>query len=393
MFIINGSVRHLKKYDSEAKTWRKCRSNSEKGSCASIVEYKPVLRRSGEEVNYVIIACNKTLESIATNRERTLKSTTNNRDKTLESITTNYDTVSGSVFSMDKVCEYFSKQSENYRLQLFLVDEDAPLREDAKLLAEQIDIIATNPNTKSVSLIGISECGAMSFYDPSFFKSEDSFKKTNVVTVGTPFNGTITHSPHRIYELIKARIVSTFGDTVFSEKLRDLIILSYRKMRINSHRFYDVALKNELPSGKLEFYDASFIWEIFSEKNLHAIRKIRSYKNFVLKINGAVVAEAIRRRNKTSFNYCIMHKILLAGKDSNIIAPVESQELVEDSDGVVPVKSQESVKEFLGDIGVPEVLYATNNILEESAFGQILNYVSENIRKEANLGGFQKKKV
>lgn len=365
MFIINGSVRDLKKYDIEAKAWRECRSDSEKGSCASIVEYKPVLRRSEEEVNYVIIACNKTLESIATNRE-----------KTLESITTNYDTVSGSVFSMDRVYEYFSNQSKNYRLQLFLVDADAPLREDAKLLAEQIDIIATNPNTKSVSLIGISECGAMSFYVPSFFKSEDSFKKTNVVTVGTPFNGTITHSPARIYELIKDKIISMFGDTDFSENLSKRIIPIYREMRINSHRFYDVAVINGIPHRKMEFYDASFIREIFSAKNLYAIKKVRSYKNFVLQINKEIVMEALKKRNMTSLKYCLMDRILFDGKKS---------------DGIVPVDSQQSVKEFLGNIGVPEVLYATNNILEESAFEQILKYVSENIRKEANLGGFQKK--
>lgn len=354
MFLINGSVSHLKKYDIESKSWRKYRSDSEKGSCASIVEYKTAFKRSEEEVNYVIIACNKTLESI----------------------TTNYDTVSGSVFSMDKVCEYFSNQSENYRLQLFLVDADAPLREDAKLLAEQIDIIATNPNTKSVSLIGISECGAMSFYVPSFFKSEDSFKKTNIVTVGTPFNGTITHSPARIYELIKNKIISIFGDTDFSKNLSKRIISIYREMRINSHRFYDVAVINGIPIGKVEFYDESFIRKMFSTENLHAIRKVKSYKNFVLQINSKVIMHVIKKRNKTGLKYCLMDSVLFDGKDS---------------DGMVSVESQKSVKEFLGDIGVPEVLYSTNNILEESAFGQILNYVSENIRKEANLGGFQKK--
>lgn len=351
MFIINGRVKHLKKYgDNE---WRECRSDYEKSRCASIVEYKSPLKSSEEEVNYVIIACNRTLESI----------------------TENCDTVSGSELSMNKIYEWFSNQGYNYRLQVFLMDADAPIREDANLLAQYIDTLAINPKTKSINLLGISECGAMSFYVPRFFASEDSYKKTNVITVGTPFNGTITHSPKRIYELIEDKIISISGDTAFTEKLSKRIISIYRNMRINSHRFYDVAVINGIPIGKMEFYDESFIRKMFSMKNLHAIQKVRSYKNFALQINMKVIVEAMKKRNKTSLKYCLMDRILFDGKDS---------------DGIVPVESQKSIKEFLGNIGTSEVLYATNNVLEEDAFNQILSYVSETIQKQVSIDGIQK---
>ena len=353
MFIINGRVKHLKKYgDNE---WHECRSDYEKGRCASIVEYKSPLKSSEEEVNYVIIACNRTLESI----------------------TENCDTVSGSELSMNKIYEWFSNQGYNYRLQLFLMDADAPIREDAKLLAQYIDTLAINPKTKSVSLIGISECGAMSFYVPRFFASEDSYEKTNVITVGTPFNGTITHSPQRIYELIEDRINDTrFGDTIFTEKVSGIIKSVYRKMRIASHRFYDVALRNAIPNTKLKFYDASFIREIFLAENLRAIEKLQSYKNFVLRINDEVIAKAIRSRNITSLKNCLMDRILFDGKDS---------------DGMVSVESQKTVKYFLGEIGMGEVLYATNNVLEEDAFNQILSYVSGTIKKQVSVDEIQKR--
>lgn len=282
MFIINGKVKHLSKYDKNDKKWCECRSVYELGRCASIVEYRPIIKETEDGINYVIVAYNTTLEVISEN----------------------YDVVSGNELSMNRVYEYFNKENDNYSVQLFLMDADAPIRGDANKLAEYIDTLSLNPKTKSINLIGISECGAMSFYVPRFFKVEDSYKKTNLTTVGTPFNGTITYSPKRIYELIKDRIISRFGDTPFSEVLQKGMISLYKSMLASSHRYHDVAVMGGIPSDKLEFYDASFIMGMFTKENLLAIKKLQSYKNFILQINSKVVMEAVKKHNKTSLKYC-----------------------------------------------------------------------------------------
>lgn len=355
MFIINGKVKHLSKYDKNDKKWRECRTVYENGRCASIVEYRPIIKETEDGINYVIVAYNTTLEVISEN----------------------YDVVSGRELSMDKIYEHFNKENDNYSVQLFLMDADAPIREDASKLAEYIDMISLNPKTKSINLIGISECGAMSFYVPRFFKAEDSYKKTNIYTVGTPFNGTITYSPKRIYELIKDRIISRFGDTPFSEVLQKRMISLYKSMLVSSHRYHDVAVMGGIPSDKLDFYDASFIMGMFTKENLLAIRKLRSYKNFVLQLNSKVVIETVKKHNKLSLKYCLMDSVLFGGNSS---------------DGIVPINSQESVKEYLGDIVTSEVLYSTHNVLEnETALNQVLAVVSDTIKKQIFVDGFQKK--
>lgn len=62
------------------------------------------------------------------------------------------------------------------------------------------------------------------------------------------------------------------------------------------------------------------------------------------------------------------------------------------SDGVVPINSQESVKEYLGDMVTSEVLYSTHNVLENDfALNQVLAVVSDTIKKQVSVDGFQKK--
>ena len=194
---------------------------------------------------------------------------------------------------MNKLYEYFDKENDDYDIRLYLVDAEAPIKEDANLLAQYIDTLALNPKTKSISLIGISECETMAFYVPNFFKEEDSYKKTNIYTIGSPFNGTIAYSPKYIYELIKDRIISIFGDTFFSEVLCKRVVTIYKEMLISSHRFHDVSVINGISCDKLEFYDSSFIREMFSKENLRAIRKVNVYRNFILQINSNVVMGAI----------------------------------------------------------------------------------------------------
>lgn len=355
MFIINGKVKHLSKYDKNDKKWRECRTVYENGRCASIVEYRPIIKETEDGINYVIVAYNTTLEVISEN----------------------YDVVSGRELSMDKIYEHFNNENDNYYIQLFLMDADAPIVEDACKLAEYIDTLSLNPKTKSINLIGISECGAMSFYVPRFFKAEDSYKKTNIYTVGTPFNGTITYSPKIIYELIKDRIISRFRDNSFSKILQKRMIALYKDMLASSHRYHDVAVLGVIPSDKLEFYDASFVMGIFSKENVLAIRKLQSYKNFILQINSKVVMEAVKKHNKPSLKYCLMDSVLFGGNNS---------------DGVVPINSQESVKEYLGDIVTSEVLYSTHNVLEnDSALIGILDAVNDTIKKQASTDGVQKK--
>jgi hypothetical protein len=119
------------------------------------------------------------------------------------------------IYRMDNVIEHYKNQKGNYIIQCFFIDKDAPIIETAKKFANYIDSLSINPSTKTINIMGVSKCGAMSFYTPRFFKQQESFDKTNIFNVAVPYQGTKFASPDLIIPEIKDFSTRTFGNNFF----------------------------------------------------------------------------------------------------------------------------------------------------------------------------------
>lgn len=207
------------------------------------------------------------------------------------------------------------------------MDADAPIKEDAKLLAKYIDDLATLPTTNSINVIGISKCGTMAFYIPKHFKYARTFEKTNIYTVASPFNGTKMASPKIFYPKIKKVITSKLGDNNFSNNISNKLVDFYEIISSNSHMNYDIAISGGIPSDRLDRYDKSFISNIFSKENINSISKINSYNNIVTGIDNKTLGEAIRTVNLIGIGMCVINNLFFDKKSDGFVM-VDSQRIV-----------------------------------------------------------------
>lgn len=113
---------------------------------------------------------------------------------------------------MDNVIKHYQSKNGNYDIRLFLMDADAPIIEDARLLAKYIDSLAEEESTNSINIIGLSKCSAMNIYIPRFYKSSKSYIKTNMYNIAAPYNGTKLASPLIFYPEVKKLIISKIGE-------------------------------------------------------------------------------------------------------------------------------------------------------------------------------------
>jgi len=301
-----GVVETLAKYDSEKNVWRTPISNYEIGRSFSFATYDIIKNNDTDEFNYIIIA----------------------RGSRLENHSKNFGEVKDTKAGVDKMIDYLKTRKNNYVVKFFLMDADAPIKEDALFLAKYVDTLAFNPKVKTINLIGLSKCGTMNFYVPKYFNNINSFKKTNIYTIAAPFEGTKMASPKFVYRDIRNIITSKLGDNELSNIVSNKIVSIYEGISSNSHMDYDIAMPNGVPDNKLEFYDSSFIKDMFSKDNLEAIKKVKLYKNFVTGIDDKTLKEAIKTCNFNGIGLCILDDLIF-NKTSDGMVTVETQKKVE----------------------------------------------------------------
>ena len=304
-----GNINTIAKWDLVNNCWNYNIDNTKLGRSLAIACYNPIINNEKEKINYIIIGYGSRVEDHSKDSK----------------------TIKEKEVRMDNTLNYFQQLNNNYDIKLFLMDADAPIIEDTKLLAKYIDLLASQENTNTINIIALSKCGAMSFYMPSFFKNQCSFQKTNIFNAATPYCGAKLASPLIFYPEIKKLIVNMIGDHKLTNVIYNNLVKFYESISSNSHMDYDIAVPNGIPKDKLNCYDPSFIQNIFREDNIKAIKKINCFKNIVTIIDDKTFREAAKTMNFTGMGLCLMNKIFFENK----------------SDGMVYYEDQKSVENVL----------------------------------------------
>ena len=338
-----GTINVIAKWDLEKNTWNFNPSIIEYGRSCAIANYDLIINNE-DSFNYIIIA----------------------QGSRVEDYSKDYKKIKETEVRIDKVIEHYKKCDGNYIIQLFLMDADAPIIEESKLIAKYIDSISISNNTNSVNIIGLSKCSAMSFYIPRFYQQSSSYLKTNIYNIATPYTGTKLASPLIFYPEVKQLITRKVGDNRLSNIIYNKLIELYEGISSNSHMDYDIAIPNGIPSSKFEVYDESFIKNIFSDSNTKSIKKIMSFKNIVTGIDNNTLKEAIKTMNFTGIGLCILDDLFFENKSDGMVY-TKDQRIVEDILNIKSYKLKSSHHDVNSNIRVlNDVLSIVDDTIEES---------------------------
>lgn len=182
---------------------------AEKGKALSVVSYRDVIHdESTHGIHYILIDDGYRVENVSKDAQ----------------------TVSDRKDGIKNVINFFEKKRANYRIELLLVDNDAPLKEDGKYFAHYIEKLAQNEDVLSINYIGFSKCGVIGFDMIKYIHSPESLAKANIFCVSSPYTGTILASP-KILEMEAKRIIEAkLGQTVFAERVLNALLGFYHRV-------------------------------------------------------------------------------------------------------------------------------------------------------------------
>ncbi len=227
---------------------------------------------------------------------------------------------------VERICQYFQRKKKNVIVEHILLDEDAPLALEARMIANHIDVLSSNQTINSIQLIGHSKGGTISFNVPKSFKKNSSYQKTSITTTATPFLGCLLASPKFFLKKVREVIYSQLPEPV-SKYTYDALVTYYSKMNRESHMNNDIALEGY----SAEHYDPDFIAGMFDLENIEAMKKVHYYQNFVTGIDDQTMLDSLNRKDFTSVGMCLMDRYFMD----------------EITDGFVEVRSQESISKHM----------------------------------------------
>lgn len=351
-----GIINVYGKWDLKKNDWNTNFSYHDRGRAFAIARYEEIINNINDGVDYVILAYGTRVED-------------HSKD---------YINIKESINGIDKVISYFKNKNKNIIVELFLMDADAPILEDARKLANYIDSLSSLSTTNSVNLIGLSKCGAMVFNIPKYFRNSSSYSKTNVYTIASPFTGTKLASPGIFYPEVERKIVSIFGNNRMSKLVYDGLISAYESVSSNSHMDYDIAMLGGISDDKLKLYDDSLIKNMFFKDNIDAIKRVAKYRNLVTGIDDKTFGEAVRTLNFNGIGLCILNDMFFDGK----------------SDGMVGVCAQREVESYYEDINFKsDILVSSHHDVAscDRVFNDILYIVDDTIDEYNDKVKYRKK--
>ena len=300
-----GTIDIFAKWNLEKNEWVQSSDLKDRGRSFAIASYKRIINDNGK-INYIII----------------------DQGSRVEDHSKDFSTIKETEVRIDNVIRHYERCNGNYDIKLFLMDADAPIIEDAKLFAKYVESLALLPDTNSVNIVGLSKCSVMNFYVPRFFKNRETFKKTNVYNIASPYEGTKFASPKIFYPEIKRVFKS---DIVCNILVKNV----YEKKSSNSHMDYDIAIPGGIPDERIHLYDENFIKNVFCTDNVEAVKRLNSFKNILTSIDSEVRKEAIITGNLYGIALCLFDKRFFDGKSDGMVY-TSSQKKVED---VLDIKS------------------------------------------------------
>ena len=300
-----GTIDIFAKWNLEKNEWVQSSDLKDRGRSFAIASYKRIINDNGK-INYIII----------------------DQGSRVEDHSKDFSTIKETEVRIDNVIRHYERCNGNYDIKLFLMDADAPIVEDAKLFANYVVYLASLSDTNSVNIVGLSKCSVMNFYVPRFFKNRETFKKTNVYNIASPYEGTKFASPKIFYPEIKRVFKS---DIVCNILVKNV----YEKKSSNSHMDYDIAIPGGIPDERIHLYDENFIKNVFCTDNVEAVKRLNSFKNILTSIDSEVRKEAIITGNLYGIALCLFDKRFFDGKSDGMVY-TSSQKKVED---VLDIKS------------------------------------------------------
>ena len=311
-----GKIEVFGKWDLENGCWVSNPDTKLYGRSFAIANYDRVINNNGK-INYIIFGYGCRVED---------------RSK-------NFIDIKEKEAGVKNIINHYKKSNGNYDIKFYMMDADAPIVEDAKYLAKYIESLAALPTTNSVNVIGLSKCSVMNFYIPSFFNNPDTFTKTNIFNVASPYEGTKLASPLVFYPEVKKVISSKIHDERLANLIYNKLIGVYEGISSNSHMDYDIAIPGGIPESKKHVYDESLIKNVFCDDNVNAIKKLNCFKNFLTGIDDNTLKEAISTMNFSGIGVCILNDVFF-NKQSDGMVYISSQKKVED---ILNIKSYKLV--------------------------------------------------
>ena len=307
-----GTIDIFAKWDLEKNDWTQSDNLKDIGRSFAIASYKRIINDNGK-INYIII----------------------DQGSRVEDHSNDFSNIKETEVRIDNVISHYERCNGNYDIKLFLMDADAPIIEDAKLFANYVELLASLPDTNSVNIVGLSKCSVMNFYVPRFFKNSETFKKTNVYNIASPYEGTKMASPLVFYPEIRRFVASKVCNEKLAQNISNKLVNVYEGISSNSHMDYDIAIPGGIPEEKLYLYDENFIKEVFCTDNVEAVKRLNSFKNILTSIDNSVRKEEIMTGNFYGIALCLFDKMFFEGKSDGMVY-TSSQRKVED---VLDIKS------------------------------------------------------
>ncbi|MCI8497840.1 MAG: hypothetical protein HFG33_00360 [Bacilli bacterium] len=336
-----GTIKHHKKWDLQNNVWKDVESG-EKGKALSTVSYSDIINSQNRQFNYIVIA----------NGYR------------VENITKNPNAVSDRAAHISNVIKYFSNLRENYKIEMILIDNDAPLTEQSKAIAEYIDTLSRRIDAKTVNFLGFSKCGVIAVDMIKYFKDPRSFVKTRIYSISSPYEGTLIASPKLLEIEVKKMVEAKLGQGRFSSEVYKAVMGIFFDNFSNSHMDLDIAVPGGVTDDLKPFYDPSFLENALSSQNLKSLGLISHYRNICTTITEDTLKEAIKSGNLASLGLCILNDCLFDGK----------------GDGIVPLSSQRKIDDVFNTSSI--IIPSTHNSMEiKKGRTLILDEVRQRIEK------------
>lgn len=344
-----GTIKVIKKWDLKSNSWNNKVNDEDKKRALSIAEYGLIRHDESSQINYILLADGCRVE---------------NHTKDSSHIRENRAGIAN-------ILSYFESKKENYKIELLLVDNDAPLAEESKVLASYIDFLSRKSTTKTVNVIGLSKCGVMSFDMLKYLKSPFSKLKARVYSVSSPYTGTIMASPLLLESEVKNIISSKIGENALADKITAAFMKLYYSIMSNSHMDLDIAVPNYVPDYLKAKYDPTFLQNIFSDANLSSITNVRHYENICTVIDDTTLKNSLKSGNLAALGLCILNDTLFAGK----------------SDGMVSLESQQKIESYYPfEHSSSKIISSCHGALSTPIYAnELLNIVNANMQNEPKL--------
>ena len=294
----------IAKYNEETKSFSSIIDDSKLGIALSIVQNKFQYDENNDHFDYIIFANGNRVRDVSKDGIHPFPE----KDYT------------------ERIKRYFARQNKNVIIEHILLDNDAPLNLETKLIASYIDSLSKEENIDTINLIGHSKCGTLFFNMPKYFKSETSFTKTAIATTAPPFEGCLIAAPKYFLREVKAVVDNNFPAPI-NNMIFNALTKYYLSLHSCSHMDNDICI----PGYNKELYDPTFILHMFDLANINAIKKIRKYQNFTTGIDDNTLMNSLRRGDFTSVGMCLIDCFFMS----------------ELTDGFVETRSQESVNNHL----------------------------------------------